>query len=399
MAFWHGRILPATLYFRDRGIVVITSANFDGEWIAASSAASATAARADRRRAAARARWSSCEELMAEGKRRGVHARRPARPGPRRAAGRRLPVAGHRPPDRAVPHRSVARVDGEELGPHAGAEARRDGRHRHRRALRRDDGGRRRRTRGGVPRSRGAPRRRSRRGRSVLADVARASAPASAASSVHGRGRQRIRTLADAGADRGGARCARTARRRRRHARASRSSLPILHLEQLVARSGRARLRRPRASGDRRRRPTWTTGSRAVRPALRWRAFLDGQRHGHAAPSLLAGEASDAAAGSAAISSPLRTSSTSPTTTGWFQVLPSRPGTRAELGELVGRRPHQRQLAFLGAPAARPDRRAAPAGRCRSGRPSTCACRRRGRCTAGCCRRSRRRGPCGRRSR
>jgi len=34
MAFWHGRILPATLYFRDRGIIVITSENFDGEWIA-----------------------------------------------------------------------------------------------------------------------------------------------------------------------------------------------------------------------------------------------------------------------------------------------------------------------------------------------------------------------------
>jgi lysophospholipid acyltransferase (LPLAT)-like uncharacterized protein len=34
MAFWHGRILPATCYFRDRGIVVITSENFDGEWIA-----------------------------------------------------------------------------------------------------------------------------------------------------------------------------------------------------------------------------------------------------------------------------------------------------------------------------------------------------------------------------
>jgi lysophospholipid acyltransferase (LPLAT)-like uncharacterized protein len=33
-AFWHGRILAATLYFRDRGIVVITSENFDGEWIA-----------------------------------------------------------------------------------------------------------------------------------------------------------------------------------------------------------------------------------------------------------------------------------------------------------------------------------------------------------------------------
>ena len=32
--FWHGRILPATFYFRRRGIVVITSENFDGEWIA-----------------------------------------------------------------------------------------------------------------------------------------------------------------------------------------------------------------------------------------------------------------------------------------------------------------------------------------------------------------------------
>jgi hypothetical protein len=34
LAFWHGRILPATYYFRRRQIVVITSENFDGEWIA-----------------------------------------------------------------------------------------------------------------------------------------------------------------------------------------------------------------------------------------------------------------------------------------------------------------------------------------------------------------------------
>lgn len=34
LAFWHGRILPATWFFRGRGIVVITSENFDGEWIA-----------------------------------------------------------------------------------------------------------------------------------------------------------------------------------------------------------------------------------------------------------------------------------------------------------------------------------------------------------------------------
>src|SRR5437773_10609615 len=34
MTFWHGRILPAAYFFRRRGIVVITSENFDGEWIA-----------------------------------------------------------------------------------------------------------------------------------------------------------------------------------------------------------------------------------------------------------------------------------------------------------------------------------------------------------------------------
>ena len=34
LALWHGRILPATLYWRHRGIVALTSENFDGEWIA-----------------------------------------------------------------------------------------------------------------------------------------------------------------------------------------------------------------------------------------------------------------------------------------------------------------------------------------------------------------------------
>ena len=34
MAFWHGRVLTATYYFRSRGIVVMISENFDGEWIA-----------------------------------------------------------------------------------------------------------------------------------------------------------------------------------------------------------------------------------------------------------------------------------------------------------------------------------------------------------------------------
>jgi len=33
LAFWHGRVLSATLFWRNRGIVVMTSENFDGEWI------------------------------------------------------------------------------------------------------------------------------------------------------------------------------------------------------------------------------------------------------------------------------------------------------------------------------------------------------------------------------
>src|SRR5215210_5049790 len=34
MAFWHGRVLTATYFFRNRGIIVMISENFDGEWIA-----------------------------------------------------------------------------------------------------------------------------------------------------------------------------------------------------------------------------------------------------------------------------------------------------------------------------------------------------------------------------
>ena len=33
-ALWHGRIMPGIVYLRGRDIVVITSENFDGEWIA-----------------------------------------------------------------------------------------------------------------------------------------------------------------------------------------------------------------------------------------------------------------------------------------------------------------------------------------------------------------------------
>lgn len=33
-AFWHGRLFPTTFYYRKRGIVVMISQNFDGEYIA-----------------------------------------------------------------------------------------------------------------------------------------------------------------------------------------------------------------------------------------------------------------------------------------------------------------------------------------------------------------------------
>lgn len=33
IACWHGRILPAVVFFRNRGFVVMVSENFDGEWI------------------------------------------------------------------------------------------------------------------------------------------------------------------------------------------------------------------------------------------------------------------------------------------------------------------------------------------------------------------------------
>src|SRR5690606_25781437 len=33
-ALWHGRIMPGIIYLRDRDIAVITSENFDGDWIA-----------------------------------------------------------------------------------------------------------------------------------------------------------------------------------------------------------------------------------------------------------------------------------------------------------------------------------------------------------------------------
>jgi hypothetical protein len=66
LALWHGRILPATLYWRDRGIVAMTSQNFDGEWIARLMARFGyKAARGSTSRGAARALVQMRRELSA----------------------------------------------------------------------------------------------------------------------------------------------------------------------------------------------------------------------------------------------------------------------------------------------------------------------------------------------
>ena len=57
------RVLTATYFFRRRGIVVMISENFDGEWIARIIERSASAHRAVRRRAAGSARCSLKREM------------------------------------------------------------------------------------------------------------------------------------------------------------------------------------------------------------------------------------------------------------------------------------------------------------------------------------------------
>ena len=111
MAFWHGRILPATYYFRRRGIVVITSENFDGEWIAGIiERFGYGTARGSTSRGAVKA-LVQLKRDMAAGKPAGVHARRPARSGAGRAAGRGLAGQGDRQSDPAVPPRGRSPLD------------------------------------------------------------------------------------------------------------------------------------------------------------------------------------------------------------------------------------------------------------------------------------------------
>ncbi len=94
LAFWHGRIFAGLHHFRNRGVVVITSRNFDGEWIAgiltrfgfgtargSTSRGGGTGAGADAPRAGRRPPGR-------------LHRRRPARPGAGGAAAAHVWLAG-----------------------------------------------------------------------------------------------------------------------------------------------------------------------------------------------------------------------------------------------------------------------------------------------------------------
>ena len=109
--------LPGTVYFRDRGIVVITSQNFDGEWIARIIRAVRLrhGARVDVARRA-RARWCRCGAIWQRAVRSGSRSTVRA---DRRASRSRAPcwlagATGH--PIAAVPPRGGARLDGRQLG-------------------------------------------------------------------------------------------------------------------------------------------------------------------------------------------------------------------------------------------------------------------------------------------
>ena len=127
MGFWHGRILPATFYFRRRGIVVITSENFDGEWIARIiERFGYGTARGSTSRGGLKAMLQLKRE-MKEGEGGGVYARRTARS--RASCAGRCRVARQRDGQSRAPvsPRGLVSLASAQLGPHADSEAVQDG--------------------------------------------------------------------------------------------------------------------------------------------------------------------------------------------------------------------------------------------------------------------------------
>ena len=159
MAFWHGRILPATIYFRRRGIVVITSENFDGEWIAGIiERFGYGTARGSTSRGGRRA-LLQLKRDMAAGRPAAFTLDGPR--GPARVAQPGAVWLAKATGNPVVPFHLEADqpLDGEQLGPHADPEAVRHRLGRDWRAVRRLRGGRRERARGCEEEPRGTPRR------------------------------------------------------------------------------------------------------------------------------------------------------------------------------------------------------------------------------------------------
>jgi len=123
LGFWHGRILPATVYFRGRGIVVITSRNFRRR-VDCPDHPAVRLRHGSRVFDAWRATGpAGTDSRAAAGRPRRVHAGRSQGTGTCRSTRRALAGERHRAPCATVPPRSVAVLDSRELGWNAGAGA------------------------------------------------------------------------------------------------------------------------------------------------------------------------------------------------------------------------------------------------------------------------------------
>ncbi len=123
MAFWHGRILPATFYFRRRGIVVITSENFDGEWIARIiERFGYGTARGSTSRGAKRAMLQLVRDMKA-GRAAGFTLDGPRGPARVAQAGAVWLASATGNPAAAVPSRGLVALEPAQLGPHADSQA------------------------------------------------------------------------------------------------------------------------------------------------------------------------------------------------------------------------------------------------------------------------------------
>ena len=156
MAFWHGRILPATYYFRRRGIVVITSENFDGEWIAGIIERFGYGTARGSTSRGGRKALLQLKRDMAAGKPAGFTLDGPR--GPARVAQPGAVWLAKATGNPVLPFHLEAEspLDAEELGPHADSEAVRDRGDRDRRAVRGAAGCRRGSDRAGAADARGA---------------------------------------------------------------------------------------------------------------------------------------------------------------------------------------------------------------------------------------------------